>query len=145
MNEKIIQYGLRTSLIILVTGIFIAGCVCNSSFNSQNSEERNGTIAGKLTGMVTISPISPVERNDTPAYSIPAVGVRLIISTTEGQDIISAVTDDNGRYCATLLPGRYQVNLSIPFKGYTKNLPATITITENKETPLDIRIDTGIR
>jgi len=56
------------------------------------------------------------------------------------------VTNDQGQYRVNLPPDTYRVSaVSLPRGSSTKELPATVTVTEGQETRLDIRIDTGIR
>jgi hypothetical protein len=87
-----------------------------------------------------------VQTIDTPCLPEPASGVTLFISTPTGQKIDSIVTDNRGTYSISLPPGVYQITMAPPGGlEFTKDLPATITITEKQETRLDIWLDTGIR
>jgi Carboxypeptidase regulatory-like domain len=73
-------------------------------------------------------------------------GARIIVSQTGGGTPVSVVTDDQGGYAISLSPGTYRVTMEIsPRIGFSRDLPATVTITEGHETRLDIRLDTGIR
>ncbi len=56
------------------------------------------------------------------------------------------VTDAEGAYRISLAPGTYRVTMG-PLAGleFTKDLPATVTITAGQEARLDIHIDTGMR
>lgn len=58
----------------------------------------------------------------------------------------TVVTDDRGAYHVNLPAGTYRIEMAPLTQGmFTKDLPATVTITEGKETRLDILVDTGIR
>jgi hypothetical protein len=57
-----------------------------------------------------------------------------------------AVTDQEGHYRLSLPPGSYRVEMGpLPPMQFTKDLPATVTITVGQETRKNIRIDTGMR
>ena len=101
---------------------------------------------GTLVGRVTMGPMSPVGRSGDPDPPAAVPGARIVISSVEGQAITSVVTDKDGGYRVPLPPGSYRIDMSPLDSGrFTKDLPATITITKGQETRLDIRIDTGIR
>lgn len=110
--------------------------------NNISKEELKG---GTLIGMVTRGPVSPVERNDTPTHSEPASDIKLVILTLPGQEITSVLTDSEGKYSVSLPPDSYRVEMPSLTRGFSKNLPATVTIYEGEETRLNVRIDTGIR
>jgi hypothetical protein len=100
---------------------------------------------GTLTGKVTRGPLSPVERPGSRGAE-PVTGFRLIISSLDGRQVASAVTDDQGEYRVNLPPGAYRISSGVlPRGNFTRELPATVTVTEGQERRLDIRIDTGIR
>jgi hypothetical protein len=62
------------------------------------------------------------------------------------QEIATVLTDQAGQYRLNLPPGSYLIEMAAAKgRGFTKDLPATVTITQGQETRLDIRIDTGIR
>ncbi len=101
---------------------------------------------GVLTGVVTRGPISPVQGPGLPPASAPAPGVKLVIYGPGRQEIATVRTDAAGQYRVTLPPGAYQIEAALgKGRGFTKDLPATVTITPGQETRLNIRIDTGIR
>jgi hypothetical protein len=114
----------------------------------QPGQGRQAVGNGTLIGKVMKGPTFPVSGPGTPysTKSAPGIGVRLLILNPAGQEIESVVTDDHGEYRRSLPSGTYRIEMA-PLAGieFTKDLPATITITERQETRLDIRIDTGIR
>jgi hypothetical protein len=101
---------------------------------------------GTLTGLVTRGPTSPVQGPGLPPATTPATGVKLVIYGPGRQEIATVLTDQTGHYRLNLPPGSYLIEMA-PEKGrgFTKDLPATVTITRGQETRLNIRIDTGIR
>lgn len=101
---------------------------------------------GTLTGAVTLGPVSPVERPGSTPAQVPAPEVKLLIYTPARQEVAAVTTDAAGQFRCDLPPGTYRLEMA-PRKGkeFTKDLPATVTITPGQETRLDIRLDTGIR
>jgi hypothetical protein len=101
---------------------------------------------GALVGRVTMGPMSPVGRSGDPGASTAVPGARIMISSVQGQEITSVVTEADGGYRLRIAPGSYRIDIS-PLAGgrFTKDVPATVTIAEGQQTRLDIRIDTGIR
>jgi len=101
---------------------------------------------GVLTGRVTRGPLSPVEGIPGARKAAAVSGFRIVISASQGRQVESVVTNDQGQYLVNLPPGSYRISTAALARGgSTKDLPATVTITEGKDTHLDIRIDTGIR
>ncbi len=154
-----IQYSFRILCLAFVISVTVAGCAnehrnanqtsetdINIPIDNNNSEAQPLGEIGMLIGKVTKGPISPVEGRKNLHSTEPVKGATIIISILDGQVIKSVITDDQGRYSINLLPGAYQIKMS-PFEGigFTKDLPATITITEGQETHLNVLVDTGIR
>ncbi len=76
----------------------------------------------------------------------PVVGAKILVSDLMGMRSRTVVTDDRGAYHVNLPAGTYRIEMAPLTQGmFTKDLPATVTITEGKETRLDILVDTGIR
>jgi len=101
---------------------------------------------GVLTGFVTRWPTSPVQGPGLPPAAAPAPGVKLVVYGPGRQEIATVLTDDAGQYRLNLPPGSYLIERAPDQgRGFTKDLPATVTITRGQETRLNIRIDTGIR
>jgi hypothetical protein len=98
---------------------------------------------GILSGTVTRAPIVPVERPGVPS-SAPAAGVSVIVTTPEGKEVASAVTDNEGKYSISLPPGNYRVRVS-PGPLGRPGTPVEVAVTKGAETRQDLRIDTRIR
>ncbi|MHB8068720.1 MAG: carboxypeptidase-like regulatory domain-containing protein [Desulfobaccales bacterium] len=126
---------------MLAGGVSLPG---NSHADAVIKPQAAGT--GTLTGAVTLGPISPVQRQDIVPIPRPAAGVKLLILTPARQEVAAVTTDAAGQFRCDLPPGAYEVEMA-PRKGkeFTKDLPATVTITPGQETRLDIRLDTGMR
>jgi hypothetical protein len=111
---------------------------------SANPDQPQGAV-GRLTGAVTMGPVSPLGGRGQP-LSEPAVGVRILIEDMAGRRVGSAVTDHQGRYQVELPEGTYRVTMPpLPGLELTKDLPATVGIGAGRDSRLDIYIDTGIR
>jgi len=141
---EIIKYNLGLPLLALVLGVIVIGCGADSGiFNPIDETEDVET--GTLVGEITRGPLSPVEGDDAPSLEL-APGEELLIMTPTGEEVNSVITDDQGRYSINLPPGNYVIDIaSLDGIEFTKDLPATVTITEGQETRVDIHIDTGIR
>jgi hypothetical protein len=101
---------------------------------------------GTLIGLVTRWPASPVQGPGLPAAAAPAPGVKLVVYGPGRQEAATVLTDQAGHYRLQLPPGSYLIELAPDQgRGFTKNLPATVTITQGQETRLNIRLDTGMR
>ena len=101
---------------------------------------------GLLAGQVTKGPTCPVESPGLPCPPQPVPQLAITISSLDGRGMPSVVTGADGRYLVVLPPGTYRVEVG-PLTGieFTKDLPATVTISAGEETRLDIHIDTGLR
>lgn len=139
-----IKYNLASLLSAFLIGVIIAACDADSGDFNPNGE--TGEVeTGTLVGEVTRGPISPVEGKDTPS-SEAAPDEEILIMTPGGDEVDSVISDDQGLYSIDLTPGAYVVDIaSLDGIEFTKDLPATVTITEGQDTRLDIHIDTGIR
>ncbi len=115
---------------------------------SQADESAQPPVAGmgSLSGRVTRGPLSPLQGPGMPPATAPAPGVKLVVYGPGRQEITSVQTDAGGQYHLNLPPGTYLIEMA-PEKGlgFTKDLPATVSITEGQATRLNIRLDTGIR
>ncbi len=102
--------------------------------------------AGSLAGRVTRAPMSPVRGPGITPVEEPAPRVKLVITTPEGQEIVSVMTDAQGQYRVNLRPGSYLLKLA-PGQGrdFSKQLPAGVMVNPDLETHLDIHLDSGIR
>ncbi|TAJ85667.1 carboxypeptidase regulatory-like domain-containing protein [bacterium] len=156
---RIIRHVVPMLFLALVTGVIVVGCANHPVSVNEGKQERMETFIhtgdrkseplrgmGVLVGKVTMGPMSPVEGLGASRPPAPVPAAKIVVSRLDGQETKSVVTDDRGVYSISLPPGTYRVTMA-PLSGgrFTKDLPATITITEGKETHLDILIDTGIR
>ncbi len=132
----------------LICLALLVGLLGLASGRSQAEESAKPPVAGMgvLTGHVTRWPMSPVQGPDLPPATAPAPGVKLLIYGPGRQEIATVLTDAIGEYRVELPPGSYVIEMALAKgRGFSKDLPATVTITQGRETRLNVRIDTGIR
>lgn len=125
--------------------------IVNSSVVDQQNNVvlRKASAVGTLAGKVSIGPICPVERIDTPCPVPPETYTSrefLVLSSDKSKTITSFHADANGNYNISLPPGGYVVTSAKTGIGYmSKDLPRTVIIKANQTTILDISVDMGIR
>jgi len=137
---------LRLMFSICLPVMFAAACGGGPGSVAGLSQPQPQVGLGVLTGRVTRGPLSPVEGIPGGRRAEVVAGFRIVISGSDGRQVESVVTNDQGQYHVHLPPGAYRVSaVSLPRGSSTRELPATVTVTEGQETRLDIRIDTGIR
>jgi hypothetical protein len=145
--------GLHCAAVVLLVSVLTGALVCASSIDvgSQTHGAVSGAAKGssgegKLTGRVTRGPTVPVVTAGMPSPSEPAPNIKLVITRKGGQTIGSVVTDENGLYNMNLPPGTYHIDTkSLTGMEFTRDLPASVVITEGCEIHLDIHVDTGMR
>jgi hypothetical protein len=127
--------------------LVLAGILCLPGGGQANEKVRPPAPGqGALAGHVTLGPLSPVARRGAAPARLPAPGVKLLIYGKAGHKIANVTTDAAGCFRVDLPPGPYRLELaSRPGREFTKDLPATVTITPGRETRLDIRLDTRMR
>jgi Carboxypeptidase regulatory-like domain len=124
--------------ILAIAVVTVAAVSVSSAMSAESSAD-----TGTLSGTVTRAPIAPVERPGMPS-SAPAAGVNVIVISSEGKEVSSAVTDSEGKYSISLPPGAYRVHITPSSLG-RPGAPVEVSITRGKGTTLDLRIDTRIR
>ena len=145
-SRRMSSHTLRIARLALICLMVLAGCP-GLDAGTQSPDGARSELAGTgaLAGSVTLWPASPVERPGVPTPRRPAPGVKIMIYGPERQEITSVTTKDQGEFRVHLPPGTYLVEMAPDKRGFTKNLPATVTITPGQETRLNILLDTGLR
>ncbi len=136
------KYSLTLVALLLLAGLW---CLVASARVGEGSQPPSAGM-GALAGVVTRGPLSPVQGPGLPPAAAPAPGVRLLVYGPGHQEVAAVLTGEDGQYRLELPPGSYRIEME-PAKGrgFSKDLPATVTITAGRETRLNIRIDTGMR
>ena len=102
---------------------------------------------GFIEGTVTAGPQCPVQKDppDPACDDRPVVGAVIQISQQGSSTIARAITDQLGRYFATLPPGSYVLE-PLPFEGLLGTPgPIEVTVGSDVTTVVDFGYDTGIR
>ncbi len=137
----IFRHGLSALFLAWVIGANLVACANDPGSALQTSGAKG---VGVIVGRVTIGPLPPVGGSGVLGGPAPVPGARIVVSELNGRAITSVVTDGKGDYRISLPPGTYRVDMAPLRAGRTKDLPATVTLTEGQEIRLDIFIDTGI-
>src|SRR5436309_14425771 len=136
---------LRLMFSICLPVMFAAACGGGPGSVAGLSQPQPQVGLGVLTGRVTRGPLSPVEGIPGGRRAEVVAGFRIVSSVSYGRQVDSVVSNDQGQYRVNLPSGTYSVSaVSLPRGRATRELPATVTVTQGHEKRLDIRIDTGV-
>ena len=100
---------------------------------------------GVLSGTVSRGPLTSI--GGVGVSSAPIANAKVILSTPGGgPEVRSTATDAAGHYQVSLPSGSYLVTIgSVESSLFSKDLPASVTVSEGQTTTLDVMLDTGIR
>ena len=133
--------GYISLFVVYLFGLFlISGC------DKQYTQE-----AGFLEGIISIGPLCPVEKDPPDPDCLPTYetfkAYPVSIWTSDGRSKITRINPAlDGSYRIELVPGNYLVKLEKEQNTIgSSNLPVQASIVAQKETFLNIDIDTGIR
>jgi len=104
--------------------------------------------SGILQGIVTIGPITPVERPGEKPPIPPEVyeARKIMVYDRSGRTLIQQIDiDSEGRYVAHLKPGTYTIDINRIGMDSSDDVPQQVEIQLGITTRLDIDIDTGVR
>jgi hypothetical protein len=96
-----------------------------------------------ISGSVTAGPTCPVETAISPCP--PGVWTGTVRATASDGTNYEAKTDAQGHYRISVPPGTYAVIPIIEGPGPPSASPASVTVTADAPTTLDLQVDTGIR
>jgi hypothetical protein len=129
---------------ILVATVFIGLALAGLSVGCSCGTAESGI----LEGNVTIGPICPVERPESPC-PVPCEvyqARKVLIYDSSGTKLIAEVVIDcNGHYWVELKSGGYTVDIYHNGIGHVSGVPQKIEIKPGQTVELNIDIDTGIR
>ena len=133
--------GYISLFVVYLFGLFlISGC------DKQYTQE-----AGFLEGIICIGPLCPVEKDPPDPGCLPTYETYkdypVSIWTSDGRSKITQINPAlDGSYRIELVPGSYLIKLDREQNTIgSSNLPVQVSIVTQKETFLNIDIDTGIR
>jgi hypothetical protein len=126
-NEHTVRIPVSLGLVILV--LVLASCGATPTDSGIN-------------GLVTIGPVSPVERpgvpNDAPYQAT------LVVKDADGHAVASVQSGDDGRFSVNLAPGVYvlepQSSGQLPFAESQQ-----VTVEPHRHTEVSVSYDSGIR
>jgi hypothetical protein len=105
-------------------------------------------VHGRLSGLVKIGPICPVEREGNPCPTPPSAYAarKILVKDEQGTRTLYTVDiDGQGLYVIDLAPAKYRIDLKPNGIDRTSDLPAIVEIHANSVTTLNVNIDTGLR
>jgi len=126
--------------------VYLLGFFLISGCDKQYTQE-----AGFLEGIISIGPLCPVEKDPPDPGCLPTYetfkAYPVSIWTSDGRSKITRINPAlDGSYRIELVPGNYLVRLEKEQNTIgSSNLPVQASIVAQKETFLNIDIDTGIR
>ena len=98
-----------------------------------------------VEGVVTIGPVCPVERIDTPCPDQPYQAT-IVVKDSNGDEVARTESGEDGRYRVSLAPGTYTL---APQSGSNSGIPHAseqqVEVRADAYTEVDIAFDSGIR
>jgi hypothetical protein len=137
---------LKISIKLIISSAFMIWLTCISGCDKQYNQE-----TGFLEGKISIGPLCPVETDPPQPGCLPTAetykAFPVSIWTPNGRRKVALISPAlDGSYIIELGPGSYLVKLEKEQHSIGgSNLPIEVLIISQKETKLDIDIDTGIR
>ena len=125
--------------------VLAAAVGCKSPTAPVDTQAR---VHGRLSGIVTIGPNCPVQRDDTPCPTPPSAYAarKILVMNEQGTTVLFTVDiDAQGLYLIDLPPAKYRIDLKPSGIDRTSELPAVVDIHANSVTTLNVNIDTGLR
>ncbi len=121
---------------LLLLAIALIAATCNNGSTKVDSG---------IEGSVTIGPMCPVERPDSPCPDQPYAAT-IVINDSSGHEVARAQSGDDGRFRVALAPGSFTL---VPRSPDGAGLPYAseqqVEVREGAYTPVTIAFDSGIR
>jgi len=136
----------KSSSYINIFAVCLLGLFLISGCDKQYTQE-----TGFLEGIISIGPLCPVEKDPPDPDCLPTYetfkAYPVSIWTSDGKRKITRINPAlDGSYRIELVPGSYLIKLDREQNTIgSSNLPVQASIVAQKETFLNIDIDTGIR
>ena len=105
-------------------------------------------VYGRLSGLVKIGPICPVEQENNPCPTPPSAYAarKILVMDEQGtKELFTVDINSQGAYVIDLVPARYLIDLKRAGIDRTSDLPKVVEIQANSVTTLNVSIDTGLR
>lgn len=118
--------------------------ISNCGFKSTGGSA-DMSVEGTLHGMVTVSPVCPVETPDDMCRPRPLANRQVQIKGSDGKLIIMT-TDQQGTFSVQLPAGRYLIEVQSVSYPMRQRAPLTaVSVVAGQTSEINIPIDTGIR
>lgn len=121
---------------LLVLAALLIAATCDNGSTKVNSG---------IEGNVTIGPMCPVERADSPCPDQPYAAT-IVIENAQGREVARAKSGEDGRFRVALPPGSYTLapqspdGAQLPYASEQR-----VDVVDGKYTHIDISYDSGIR
>jgi hypothetical protein len=126
---------LRLAPLLLLAIALIAATCDNGSTPKPNSG---------IEGTVTIGPMCPVERPDSPCPDQPYAAT-IVINDSGGDEVGRAKSGEDGRFRVALAPGSYTLVPQSPASRLPYASEQQVKVRDGAYTHVDIQYDSGIR
>jgi hypothetical protein len=118
--------------------VFVVGARCGGDDNPA-------PVGSGIEGSVTIGPLCPVVREDTPCPDGP-FQAEIVITNASGNKVARAASDEEGRFRVDLPPGTYTLVPQSPNAGAPPQAPEQqVEVAEGAYTQVTVQYDSGIR
>jgi hypothetical protein len=125
-------------LLLFLPALVVLGAACTTTTLKTPS-------AGSgIEGLVTIGPMCPVEREDSPCPDQPYEAT-IVIDDAEGHEVRRVTSDAAGRFRVALPPGTYMLVPEVPESRLPYAGEQTVEVTAGRYTQVTIEYDSGIR
>ena len=115
------------------------------SCGDDGPREPNTYLDAGIEGVVTIGPMCPVVREDTPCPDQP-YQADITILDEDGDEVVTFETTEDGRFSAGLFPGRYTIVPQSPNSGAPPTAEEQeVVVRDGEYTHVEISYDSGIR
>ncbi len=98
-----------------------------------------------IEGLVTIGPMCPVERVDTPCPD-KTYAATIVVLNADGDEVARTQSGEDGRFRVDVAPGTYTLAPQSPNGGGLPHAPEqTVEVRDRDYTHVDVQFDSGIR
>ena len=127
------------SIRALALGVLLA--VALASCAGSNAREGDG----RVTGIVVLGPMCPVENVASPCPDRPLGGVRVELVDATGDVSASAISGDDGRFAMDAPVGDYLAVADVASEPARTSKPVDVHVDAGRTTFVTVPVDSGIR
>jgi hypothetical protein len=134
----------RASVLAVVVLVALVGCAKQSSGPGGGTGSTGGDSG--ISGLVTLGPLCPVERADSPCPDRP-IAAQIQVKDASGDVVTTVSSGDDGRFTVALAPGRYVLQGLAPTPGKPFPIAGSVsaTVRPHQFTEVTVPFDSGIR